>query len=155
MPALASAPGTRTMRPARPLLAAAALAWLSLASGSPARAETLHDALGGQPGLVRIVDALVRHTLADDRIKHTFDDTNIARFKGLLVTQLCELSGGPCQYRGRDMRKAHSDLRLTSAHFNALVEDLQSAMDECGVPFRTQNRLLALLAPMHPDTVAK
>ena len=138
----------------RPILILAA-AWLSLASVSPARAETLYDALGGQPNLVRIVDALMRHCLADDRVKDEFDNTNIDRLKRLLVTQFCELSGGPCVYRGRDMRKAHSGLSLTTAHFNALVENLQAAMDENRVPFRTQNRLLALLAPMLPDTVRR
>lgn len=143
------------MRPSSRLLALLVAAWLSLPGVSPARADTLYDALGGQPNLVRIVDALVHHCLADDRIKHTFDDTNIDRLKRLLVAQFCELSGGPCVYRGRDMRKSHSDLRLTTAHFNALVENLQSAMDENEVPFRTQNRLLALLAPMLPDTIGR
>ena len=132
-----------------------ALAWACLPGASPARADTLYDALGGQANLVRIVDALLRRNLADDRIKHTFDDTNIDRLKGLLVAQFCELSGGPCVYRGRDMRKSHSGLRLTTAHFNALVENLQAAMDENNVPFRTQNRLLALLAPMLSDTIGR
>lgn len=130
-------------------------AWACLPGAPPARAETLYDALGGQPNLVRIVDSLLRRSLADDRIKHTFDDTNVERLKGLLVAQLCELSGGPCVYRGRDMRKSHAGLHLTTAHFNAMVENLQAAMDENDVPFRTQNRLLALLAPMLPDTIGR
>ena len=133
----------------------AALLMLAWAGAPVARAETLYDALGGHSNLVRIVDAMMRHNQEDERIKHTFDDANKKRLKELLVTQLCELSGGPCVYRGRDMRKAHSGLRLTTAHFNALVENLQFAMDENDVPFRTQNRLLALLAPMMPDTVGR
>ena len=36
-------------------------------------------------------------------------------------------------------------------HFNALVEDLQIAMDKRGIPFRAQNRLLAKLAPMYRE----
>jgi hemoglobin len=35
--------------------------------------------------------------------------------------------------------------------FNALVEDLQKAMSERGIPFRAQNKLLAKLAPLHRD----
>lgn len=130
-------------------------AWLGTAGAESARAAALYDALGGQPNLVRIVDSMVRRCLEDDRIKHTFEDTNVDRLKGLLVTQFCEVSGGPCVYRGRDMRKSHAGLHLTTAHFNALVENLQAAMDESDVPFRTQNRLLALLAPMMSDTVGR
>jgi len=39
------------------------------------------------------------------------------------------------------------------ADFNALVELLQVTMDARGVPVRAQNRLLALLAPMHRDII--
>lgn len=52
------------------------------------------------------------------------------------------------------MKAAHADLNLAPRHFNALVEDLQDAMDAEHVSFWTQNRLLALLAPMHRDVVA-
>jgi hemoglobin len=41
------------------------------------------------------------------------------------------------------------------ADFNALVEDLQLAMDDSEIPFATQNRLLAILAPMERDIVNK
>ena len=132
-----------------------ATAWISVLGASPAHAETLYDALGGQPGLVRIVDSLMRRNLVDDRLRETLEETNTDRLKRLLVTQFCELSGGPCVYRGRDMRRSHSHLNITTADFNALVENLQAAMDESGVPFRTQNRLLALLAPMYSDMVKR
>ena len=36
-------------------------------------------------------------------------------------------------------------------HFNALVEDLQIAMDKRGIPFRAQNQLPAKLVPMHRE----
>ena len=49
------------------------------------------------------------------------------------------------------MARVHSGLGLTSFHFNALVENFQKSMDDNNIPFRTQNRLLARLAPMHED----
>ena len=51
------------------------------------------------------------------------------------------------------MKDAHADLKITRADFNALVEVLQQAMREAGIPSATQNRLLALLAPMHREIV--
>ena len=121
---------------------------------APARAGTLFDDLGGRAGLTRIADGTLHRAVLDPRIKKTLADANIERLQGLLMLQFCVLTGGPCRYPGRDMRTAHADLNLAPRHFNALVEDLQDAMDAEGVPFRTQNRLLALLAPMHHDIVA-
>lgn len=133
---------------------AALLVALSLSHAARA-GDTLFDDLGGKEGLTRIVDATVTLALADERIKKSFENTNIPRLKGLLYDQFCVLTGGPCEYKGRDMKKAHSSLHLTNMHFNALVEDLQIAMDREGVPFRTQNRFLAILAPMNHDVVTR
>ena len=73
--------------------------------------------------------------------------------KKSLTDQICQLSGGPCQYEGGDMKSAHADMDITKAHFNALVEVLQAAMAAQGIAFTQQNRLLALLAPMHRDII--
>ena len=59
--------------------------------------------------------------------------------------------GGGCAYTGRDMKSAHAGLGIARSQFNALVEDLQVAMDKRGIPFRAQNQLLAKLAPMHRE----
>lgn len=117
--------------------------------------DALYHDLGERPGIARIVDDATANFLTDDRIKATFDNTNIARFKGLLTDQLCVVSGGPCVYKGQDMHDAHKGLHLTDYDFNALVEDLQKGMDQSGVPFAVQNRLLARLAPMHKDVVTR
>jgi hemoglobin len=53
------------------------------------------------------------------------------------------------------MYESHKGLHLDRAQFNALVEGLQDGMDKYGVPFRVQNRLLAILAPMEHDIVTR
>ncbi len=140
-----------------PKLRALLLAATIIASGGPvAHADdSLYRGFGEREGLVRIIDDATNRWVSDDRIKDTFDDINLDRFKRLLVDQLCELIGGPCHYKGRDMYHAHKGLHLDNAQFNALVEDLQRAMDKYDIPFRTQNRLLAILAPMQRDVVTR
>lgn len=136
-------------------LAIAAAAALTI-STSLARADDplFHD-LGGRDGIATIVDDATSNFLSDPRIKATFDNTNMDRFKTNLTDQLCVVAGGPCVYKGHTMSQAHKGLHLTNADFNALVEDLQSGMDKAGVPFATQNRLLARLAPMQRDVVTR
>lgn len=124
-------------------------------STAPGNAATLYDDLGGNAGLTAIVGATVDAAVADPRTADKFSDINIARLKPRIVEQICQLTGGPCQFRGVSMKGAHAYLDLHDTHFNALVEDMQRAMDNLAVPFRTQNRLLALLAPMHRDIVFK
>jgi len=51
------------------------------------------------------------------------------------------------------MVEAHAAFKIERAHFSALVEVLQVAMDKRGIPFRAQNKLLAVLAPMHREVV--
>jgi len=122
----------------------------------PVQAEdVLFADMGGQAGIDKIVDASVDNYLADDRIKAIFDESNIDRLRAEFKVQFCQVAGGPCAYKGHDMTEAHKGLHLTNADFNAVVEDLQGAMDKVGVPFTVQNRFLARLAPMQHQVVSR
>jgi hemoglobin len=136
-------------------LAFAAVATLTISASSALADDPLFQDLGGHDGIATIVNDATANFLADPRIKATFDQTDMDRFKANLADQLCVVAGGPCVYKGHTMKEAHKGLHLTNADFNALVEDLQSGMEKAGVPFATQNRLLARLAPMHSDVVTK
>ena len=124
-------------------------------TGRAQQADTLYADLGGHDGLARIVDASARIWLHDDRIKAAFEDANMPRLRRLLLDQLCHITGGGCDYSGQDMAKAHRGMHLRTVQFNALAEDMQTAMDRLGIAFPTQNRLVALLAPMHRDVVTR
>jgi len=129
---------------------------LAAAFSLPVRAEdTLYARLGGREGITRIVDGMVALYQADPRIKDDFDNINFDRLKARLSDFLCQVAGGPCTYRGRSMAASHKGLHLTQAKFNAVAEDLQTAMEQAGVSYWTQNRLLARLAPMQRDIVTQ
>jgi hemoglobin len=127
-----------------------------LGFSAPAFADdTLFADMGGQPGIDKIVDASMDAYLADPRIKAIFDESNIDRMRAEFKVQFCQVAGGPCGYTGHDMTAAHKGLHLSNADFNAVVEDLQGAMDKAGIGFATQNRFLARLAPMQHQVVTK
>ena len=71
----------------------------------------------------------------------------------MLVDQVCEATGGPCTYTGRDMRTTHDGMAVTAGEFDALVEDLVLTLGEFDVPSAEQEELLGLLAPMRGDIV--
>lgn len=142
------------------LFIALAMATLGLAalpamaqSAAHKQNDTLYQALGAKSGLEALMEVFVQALKADSRIGAQFKDTNAKYLQEQLVDQFCVVSGGPCKYQGADMKAAHAGMEINKAQFNALVEVLQGAMDARGIPFTTQNQLLARLAPMHRDVI--
>ncbi|MEY4563701.1 MAG: hypothetical protein RLZZ618_2978 [Pseudomonadota bacterium] len=122
-------------------------------AATPAGSDALYQQLGGQAGLVRLMDDFMVRLLADTRMNPFFKEVDHKHVKAQLVAQFCEVSGGPCVRKGPDMTKAHAGMDINKNNFNALVEVLQLSMDAQGIPFRTQNQLLAKLAPMHREII--
>jgi hemoglobin len=114
---------------------------------------SLYERLGGLEAIRAVVDAVVAHCAGDDRINQKFARTDIPRLKKMMVDQICEATGGPCTYTGRDMRETHDGMGVTAGEFDALVEDLVATLDEFDVPKAEQDELLGLLAPMRGDIV--
>lgn len=124
---------------------------------APAHPELrpVFEQFGGEAGLVALMDEFMVILLADERMRPFFEFSDQALIKKHLVEQFCVILGGPCTYTGRDMKQSHALLGIDRADFNALVEDLQLAMDRRDIPFRAQNKLLEKLAPMHREIVVK
>lgn len=116
-------------------------------------APGLYQAFGERSGIRSLMDDFVVRLKADPRIGEQFKETDLVHLASQLSDQLCQLSGGPCVYKGPDMREAHANLEVTRSHFNALVEVLQQSMAARGIPFGRQNQMLALLAAMHRDVI--
>ena len=115
--------------------------------------DSLFRALGGEAGIAGIVDDFVPRLVADPRTGEFFKKANQAHLEQMLAQQFCAVSGGGCIYTGLPMQQAHRDMDISKGDFNALVEVLQASMDARQVPFMTQNRLLARLAPTHRDII--
>lgn len=117
--------------------------------------KPVFDQFGGKPGLVALMNDFMSNLMADARTRPYFAAADREHIKAELVDQFCVILDGPCTYTGKDMEKVHRNLGINRAAFNALVEDLQTAMDKNKVPFRAQNKLLAKLAPMHSAVITR
>jgi len=118
-------------------------------------AKSLYERLGGKPAIAAVVDNLVGRVAQDDRINTRFANTDISHLRVLLVDQICQATGGPCTYAGRDMRTAHRNLHITMDEFNALVEDLSAALGELRVAAAEQQELLGALGGLKGDIVGQ
>jgi hemoglobin len=114
---------------------------------------SLYERLGGTDAITAVVDAFIGRCAADARINGKFARTGIPRLRANLIDQVCEATGGPCAYSGRDMRTTHDGMSVTAGEFDALVEDLAATLDQFGVPEAEKGELLGALAPMRADIV--
>jgi hemoglobin len=120
-----------------------------------AREKSLYERLGGKEAITGVVDDFVKRVAADSQINRFFAAIDIATFKAALVDQICEASGGPCRYKGKDMKTVHKGMGVTNAHFDALVNDLVATLNHFKVPEKEKGELLAVLGPMRKDIVEK
>ena len=124
---------------------------LACALGTAEAGTTLYEKIGGAAKCRAIAEEFTAAILADDRINFTFAESDVKKFTQLFYEQLCNITGGPCQYTGRDMFEAHKKLAINNAMFNAIAEDLYIAFDKTHVPYRLQNKVMVMLAPMQKD----
>jgi hemoglobin len=125
-----------------------------------AKDKTLYERLGGKKSITAVVEAFVGNCANDTRINKFFaktaaDKKRLAKFKETLVDQICQASGGPCKYKGKDMKTAHAGMGISDADFTALVEDLVKALDQFHVGEKEKGELLGALGPMKGDIVEK
>jgi hemoglobin len=72
---------------------------------------SLYDRLGGEPAVDAAVDIFYRKVLGDPRISSFFDTVDMDR-----------------------QRAAHAHMKITEAHFNAVMENLGGTLKELKVP---------------------
>ena len=116
--------------------------------------KSLYDRLGGVDAIKAVVKDFVEEQVAKDpRINARFANTDIPKLEEHLTNQICEATGGPCKYTGRNMKESHAGMGITDTEFNALVEDLKKSLAKFNVPQAEQDELIGALATMHDDIV--
>jgi hemoglobin len=121
---------------------------------APDSSASLYDRLGKKDAITAVVKDFVEERVAKDaQIKSFFANADIPGLEAKLVDQICEASGGPCKYTGKDMKTAHIGMSIKDADFNALVADLKASLDHFKVGAKEQQDLLGALAPMHDAIV--
>ncbi len=121
-----------------------------------ARANSLYQKIGGQAALNAAVDLFYQKVLADDRVKHFFDDVNMNRQRHRQKEFLAAALGGPTPWTGQDLRTVHSGISgLNDSHFNAIAENLKATLEELKVPKDLIDQALAIVETTRNDVLNK
>ena len=110
-------------------------------------AETLYERLGGYDAIAAIVDEFLGRMRADPmfaRFGGGRSADSVRRGRELLVGQMCQLSGGPCSYLGRDMKATHGGLGITTTEWEANIRHAAAALDHFKVPAKEKKEFIAL-----------
>ncbi|MCW2651621.1 MAG: globin [Mycobacterium sp.] len=117
---------------------------------------SLYQRLGGYDVIAAVIDDLFAALRSDPAFARfasgrSIDSHNRAR--QLLVDQMCELSGGPCIYIGRDMKTSHSGLGITESEWDANMRYAAEALAGNGIGEAEQTGFLALFERYRRDVV--
>jgi hemoglobin len=114
---------------------------------------SLYERLGGKEAINMVVKDLLANGMADARLNPRMSKMDGAKCERQLTDLLCQATGGPCQYKGRDMKTAHTGAKVTETEWQAFAENLMKTFDRFNVPARERNDLLQMLLPMKADVV--
>jgi hemoglobin len=120
--------------------------------------STVYEQIGGAKAMDAAVDLFYRKVLADDRISHFFEDVDMERQAAKQKAFLTMVFGGPNNYTGKDMRKAHAHLvknGLNDSHFNAVLEHLGNTLKELGVPANLVQQMAQTAESTRADVLNK
>ncbi len=121
-------------------------------------ALSLYEKIGGAAAVDAAVDVFYRKVLSDYRINRFFDDIDMEEQAVKQKAFFTMAFGGPNNYTGEDMRKAHARLvkmGLNNDHFNVVMEHLGATMKELNVPQELIAQAAAIAESTRNDVLGK
>jgi len=112
--------------------------------------------LGGEQTVAAIVNEFYHLLVTDEKLSHYFKDADLNHIKLSQITMLVGfLLGGPNRYQGRNMRKIHKGLNISSEEFELAVRHFKNAMRKYNTPIPQMAKVEALLRFVKPHIIMK
>jgi hemoglobin len=142
------------------LLVALSFSNLATAAEAP-EAKTLYERLGGAYPIAVVVDDFIEHLLvnktlnANPAIKEARARVPSAGLKFHVTTLVCQATGGPCKYVGRDMKTSHAHLNISEKEWQAMLADFGKTLAKFKVPVAEQRELVDIVNSTKSQIVAE
>ncbi len=120
--------------------------------------QSLFEKLGGEAAVDAAVDIFYRRVLSDHRINRFFENVDMEKQAAKQKAFLTMAFGGPNNYTGADMRKAHAHLvekGLNDTHFDAVMEHLTGTLEELKVPKELIDEVAAIAESTRNDVLCR
>src|SRR3954449_4411658 len=134
------------------------LATTSLLAADAASTPSLYTRLGGYDAIAAVSDDFIGRLATDKQLSrfvvgHSQD--SLMKLRQHVVEFLCNATGGPCVYMGRDMKTAHKGMGITEADWDLSVKALVATLDKFKVPEKEKGEVLAAVGPLKAQIVEK
>ena len=119
---------------------------------------SLYQRLGGYDALAAVTDDFIGRLAADKDLARFFtgaSDDSKKRIRQLVLDQLCQATGGPCLYIGRDMKTSHKGLGITEKDWDTSAKHLAATLDKFSVPKKEHDEVIAAVSKLKKDIVEK
>ncbi len=120
--------------------------------------KTLYERLGGYDAIASVVDGLMVKLRGDARLAKYFaghGEDSMKRLRQMQVNMVCQATGGPCFYPGRDMKTVHTGLGIDGGDWQTAITHLVGVLDSFKVPDAEQKEVLKLMNSIKGDIVEK
>jgi hemoglobin len=117
--------------------------------------DDLYDLIGGRQTIWAATESFYRRVLADSRISHFFESTDMAHLRARQSMFISMLLGGRTVYTGKDITAAHAGAHaqgLNDTHFDIFLKHFSDALEEVGVKADKAEKVMNLLESKR-DTV--
>ena len=134
------------------------LATTSLLAADAPKSPSLYTRLGGYNAIAAVTDDFIGRLAADKQVSRFFvghSQDSLMKIRQHVVEFLCNATGGPCFYIGRDMKTVHTGLNITEDDWNASVKHLVATLDKFKVPEREKNEVLAAISGLKGDIAGR
>jgi hemoglobin len=132
---------------------------ISLAA-APAPQKSLYDRLGGVYPISVVVDDFIERLLvngtlnANPAIRDARERVPKQGLKFHVTALVCQVTGGPCKYSGRDMKTSHAHLNISEREWQEMLTEFRRTLDKFSVPAAEQGELVAIVNSTKADIVA-
>ena len=110
--------------------------------------DDLYDLIGGRQTIWAATESFYRRVLADDRLCHFFESTDMAHLRARQSMFISMLLGGRIVYTGKEITAAHAGARkhgLNDSHFDTFLKHFREALEEVGVKADKAEKVMKLL----------
>jgi hemoglobin len=120
--------------------------------------KTLYERLGNYNAISAVVDAIMRRMGEDARLSKYFighGENSRKRLRQLQVDMICEATGGPCFYTGRDMKTTHRGLGINGEEWQVMISHILAVLETFKVPEAEQKEIMKIISNLKIDIVEK
>jgi hemoglobin len=121
--------------------------------------QSLYERLGGVNAIAMVVDRFSDQIVKNPKLnvnpalKEWNVSGQLAGLKFMRTLWICQATGGPFRYTGRELGEAHKNLHLTSEEFDEVGAEIASALDHFNVPEREKQEILAAIVARKAEVI--